>query len=792
MARKIFWILFILIFYLKLNNAQILYQNQGYIPGVNQLHWTKAGLIGERQYYADHILDVTQFGATKNDNSDDDAVGINNAIEQAKTMEGLTIIYIPEGSYLIKNPIVIDTGWNGNLVFQGDGPNKTFLTFDLNNSNLDCFYLKGNQIGSDNNGFIELTQDIPKDSKGLHANDFSSIEDGSWIRLSEFDFNVHDSWAEGSVGQITKINIIDPNYAEMEDAASKTYLSSKDLRIWQIKPVTHIGFEDFKLIRDDGKSTNKEHGHNIKFEYAVNCWVRGVEFSNTSRHHVAIKYSSHIEVSGCYFHHAESYGGGGYGYGVILERNTTNCLIENNIFYYLRHAMVVQAGANCNVFEFNYSRDQHWEDEKLVSHGPDLCLHGNYPYGNLFEYNFVEEITADSPHGENGENNAFVRNRVHFEGSSSDRPITLYSAKTTAIIGCQLGPSDQPIYLPIVLKGNASKSIDLYGKYQCQMDEDRTHYDVYQDSSRKKCCNQDISYFYNEPPYFLEGFSFPCIGPKPNSGDSYPSQSNPARSRYDSNPKTYIAYKTRSPKYVIVDQKDLQMSSFGFVFHWEKVDTTYSWQDQPAPHTYEFRLYSDQVIKSEQGLHNGEKFNNWNNNEFLLNHNTFKINPDLDEVTAYFDKVYNISVKSELGNYGSYNTVKLMDPWYRDFDEQPYGVRNQGMSAPFIEIPYPYQITTNSDRQGVFLDQGYSQGDWTPPYYKLKAAEKDTFTAQGQNITGYFLGWEGTDVVFEHPDQQESAVVFQADGAEARAVYKGHLASSVARTTGYNNRYFVF
>lgn len=396
MARKIIFLLTFILFCLSPNKAQILYQDQGYIPESNQLSWTQAGLIGERQYYADHLLDVTQFGATKNNNSDDDAVGINNAIAQAKTMDGLTIIYFPEGSYLIKSPILIDasTAGNGNLVFQGDGADKTFLTFELNNSNLDCFYLKGIQIGSDDNGYIGLTQDIPKDSKGLHANDFSSISDNSWIRLSEFDFDVYDSWAEGCVGQITKIHVMDPDYAEMEDPASKTYLASNDLRIWQIEPVSNIGFEDFKLIRDDGKSTDKEHGHNIKMEYVVNCWIRGVEFSNTSRNHVDIKYSSHIEISGCYFHHAESYGGGGYGYGVKLERSTTNCLVENNIFYYLRHAMLVQAGANCNVFEFNYSRDQHWTGENLITHGPDLCLHGNYPYGNLFEYNFVERLCS--------------------------------------------------------------------------------------------------------------------------------------------------------------------------------------------------------------------------------------------------------------------------------------------------------------------------------------------------------------------------------------------------------------
>jgi len=42
-------------------------------------------------------------------------------------------------------------------------------------------------------------------------------------------------------------------------------------------------------------------------------------------------------------------------------------------------------------------------------------------------------------------------------------------------------------------------------------------------------------------------------------------------------------------------------------------------------------------------------------------------------------------------------------------------------------------------------------------------------------------------VTFQSPNNQETPVVFTNANAEARAVYKGHLASSVARATGYNN-----
>ncbi|MHB2154515.1 hypothetical protein ACX8XN_08970 [Calditrichota bacterium GD2] len=84
------------------------------------------------------------------------------------------------------------------------------------------------------------------------------------------------------------------------------------------------------------------------------------------------------------------------------------------------------------------------------------------------------------------------------------------------------------------------------------------------------------------------------------------------------------------------------------------------------------------------------------------------------------------------------------------------------------------------------MEQGWP--DWHPPYYSVKAEAQQTFAAHEQSITGYFLGWEGTDVTFQYADQQETPLVFHAENAEARAIYKGHLASSAARATGYNNR----
>ncbi|MCB0642162.1 MAG: T9SS type A sorting domain-containing protein, partial [Phaeodactylibacter sp.] len=89
------------------------------------------------------------------------------------------------------------------------------------------------------------------------------------------------------------------------------------------------------------------------------------------------------------------------------------CLIENNVFKRLRHSMILQAGANGNVFSYNYSTDPYWTEVGLPPNSAgDIVLHGNFPYSNLFEGNIAQNIVLDDSHGEQGPYNTFFRNRA--------------------------------------------------------------------------------------------------------------------------------------------------------------------------------------------------------------------------------------------------------------------------------------------------------------------------------------------------------------------------------------------
>lgn len=345
----------------------------------------------------------------------------------------------------------------------------------------------------------------------------------------------------------------------MKDEASKTYLVSRDLKVQKFQPVTNIGIENLKIFRiDSPKSTEDKYGFgsNIKFSYAVNCWVRGVESELTCRHHLVISKSSHIEVSGCYFHVARFYGGNSYGYGIVVGESATNCLIENNVFRRLRHAMGIGTGANANVYTYNYSREQHSTYHvRLLGDieyaDSDICLHGRYPFANLFEHNIVEYIEADDAHGNNGSYNAFVRNRVY------ENKIELYNAPDSAVLGC-----DTKSFPALEKYGNTSLSIEGNGKtyrlgrFVSYDDAPWVSYlsgpFVYHPQGPNYAMLKDISYFYTSRPYFLSpNYTWPSVGPRwdhpyMDHGQfrDYISQTIPAEVRYKTGNETYISKPT--------------------------------------------------------------------------------------------------------------------------------------------------------------------------------------------------------------------------------------------------------
>ena len=104
-----------------------------------------------------------------------------------------------------------------------------------------------------------------------------------------------------------------------------------------------------------------------------------------------------------------------HGYGVALSKHTSECLITNNIFRYLRHAMMIKTGSNGNIFSYNYSIEPH-RSEPIPDASGDISFHGHYAFSNLWEGNIVQNIIIDHYWGPSGPFNTLFRNRAELYG----------------------------------------------------------------------------------------------------------------------------------------------------------------------------------------------------------------------------------------------------------------------------------------------------------------------------------------------------------------------------------------
>jgi hypothetical protein len=522
--------------------SQILFNDKGHIPYQNQTDWTVAGLQPNTPKVANNMYDVTQEPGVTWD------AKVNSALDKARVASGISIIYFPAlpggQRYRLKQPIVltINNGNNkiygDNIIFQGDGAGYTILEFDMPANN-NCFDVRGESFPA---MYTNLTSDLLKREKTFTVDDASIFDIGDWVHLEQPNFNYSQttSW-RASIGQITQIANKFGNTITIKDEATKGYLPvtgslpDHETKLTRIRPIQNFGIENLKIIRlGNNHASNANLGHNVYFKYAVNCWVKRLEMERTAKNHVLVSLSSHIEVSGCYIHHSISYGSGGHGYGVVLTTSTTNCLVENNVFRRLRHAMMVQAGANANVFTYNYSREQHWTGIGRIHlpQGSDLVLHGGYSFSNLFEQNFVEMIEADMSytnpplwgfHGINGPFNAFIRNIAAKGNPTSDldlEKLILKNAESTSVIGC--------IVSGISTSGTTTLTLDLYGKevHQDQTystGDDRSHSALIFNLFDPDIWLADVSYYYSSRPSFLSMvYNFPTLGPGVPFNSNFP------------------------------------------------------------------------------------------------------------------------------------------------------------------------------------------------------------------------------------------------------------------------------
>lgn len=368
------------------------------IPSDRTVDWKLAGIRDTT------TSNFTNLDALENGLSNDGSVANDNALTSllASHPESL-ILYFPTGTYLFNAPISL----RSNVVLRGAGAPSTILKIDHGGS--------GHGIVAE--GSIEINDTCgifpaQKNNTALRVFNPSVFTPGDWIRIIQQDSDlVYSSWGLNSVGQIIKVVSIQGDSLYLDSPLRLDYPSSRQPFIRKMNPISNVGIVCLTIQRMD--DTAPEQSSNIHFENAVNCWVNGIESVNTTFAHIEASACSNLSITNSFMHDSFDYGGGGRGYGVMLHFTSNECLIYNNIFQHLRHSMILQAGANGNVFAYNHSLEPYWTGSGLFPSDAagDMVLHGNYPYANLFEQNDGQNMVIDNSHGANGPYNTFFRNR---------------------------------------------------------------------------------------------------------------------------------------------------------------------------------------------------------------------------------------------------------------------------------------------------------------------------------------------------------------------------------------------
>lgn len=483
------------------------------IPQDRLTNWTKAGLADTLPDFG-NVVNIMNHGAVANGTTANDTA-LMMAIAALNNQPGT--IYIPAGSYLFTKPVNLE---RDSIIIKGDGT-ATRLLFNLSSTIQNMFNIRGTIEPN----IINVTQAIEKNDSSIVLASTTGVNTGDYIYIYHNDTGIiFSAWAYGSAGQIIRITKISGNTIFVDAPVRRNYPANSNIRIRKMKPVTYVGLECMYMERQDTTATQS---NNIDFNAAANCWVTGIESNMTNFSHIAINYSTHILVRGCYFHHAHAYGGGGQAYGTTVEYTSGDCLIENNVFEHLRHSMLIQAGANGNVFAYNYSKDPYWTQPPFPTNaGGDMVCHGNYPYLNLFEGNIGQSIVVDDSHGINGPFNTFFRNRAE-----------LYGIVTVAAVADSMNYAGNEI-----TGANGNYVLGGNGYFEHGNNVKGTI------NPANTTTIPEQSLYRGTPPGYWSGNAvYPSIG----TPHAYSTGSNAAFDRYANNSKTDCE---RNPKYVTVGE----------------------------------------------------------------------------------------------------------------------------------------------------------------------------------------------------------------------------------------------
>ena len=477
----------------------------------------------------------------KGDGSTDDTGAIQAAINAATANQ---VVYLPASTYRITNTLHISTP---NITIRGDGPTSTIIHL-ADNKGIPIFMLNYLHTWSPR---LSITGGATQGSTQITVSTTSGIAVGDLVVMSQTNPGYVDnqgdarepiSWAgaPGADGkgndtnrvmtQTDRVTAINGNTLTLERPVYLTLANSPVINY--MTPTVGIGIEDLQVYRT-GTGTG---GYNFDIGTVANCWLFNVASIDGPRaecdYHVEINDSYACEIRECWFR-GGGVNGPGQDYGVYLLNNTSDILVEDNVFIGMRHSMPIAAGGSGSVYGYNYSAANIESDSPSNWLAEDAVTHGCEPYMTLYESNTVGQIAFDDYHGGNAYNTIYrcwsLAYSTAVPGASNNlEAVDLQSGTYSAnIIGNVLGTTGHPDHADITYKGDSRSTAYVEGNFSVK-------------SGTTRWLSGAVTlpaslYYASKPTWWPSSIPFPVIGPdcSPVNGII------PAQVRYNNNQIDY-------------------------------------------------------------------------------------------------------------------------------------------------------------------------------------------------------------------------------------------------------------
>lgn len=431
--------------------------------------------------------------ATNGSAAQDDAARINEAIRTATPPAEITL---RAGIYRIQRPIVLKSG----VVLRGEGIRKTIL---LSTRPGYCVLMCGTADPTE----VDVRAGATRGSDLLEVADATGFAPGDILKVTAAR---PDGKAEYRVfrGQVVRLEAVEPPAGLHLDRPLRiSFQSPTGARVRRLRPIRFAGLEALTIEKcpPDPQDANAAVGHTITVDKAVDCRIRDCELSHARTSHIWVTDSARVTVEGCYLHHGWSYAAG-FGYGICLADYVSDCLVINNTFDTLRHAMIVKAGANGNVFAYNFS--VHNNPQRNKDDSCDFSAHGFYAHANLVEGNVLQFAQSSDHFGPSGPLMTFFRNRVEGTGilitCESHFPVIVGNTFERGGVYLERGT------VGVAAAGNLMQSDAIpdkiiYNEFRV-LRQDEADYPA-------GFPRLIPSLFLSKEPAFLEGIPWPCFGP---------------------------------------------------------------------------------------------------------------------------------------------------------------------------------------------------------------------------------------------------------------------------------------